>query len=73
MQYKLDRQVLVEYYPVELAGLTHINLISLDLEIGGEFIISAQDLLEHIEWIEGKLVGSPTAVHHSNIELVYIK
>ena len=71
-KYQLSRKKFVEYYPTVLFGMVSKEKIEDDLIKGSEFVITAEELLEKVEWIDGKLLSDPKegVVHHSKIELI---
>ena len=72
-KYKLDRKKFIEYYPVEIWGMLEISQVTDDLIKGSEFVLTAEDILEKVEWVEGKLLSTPVqgVIYYTNIELTY--
>lgn len=70
-KYKLDRKKFIEYYPIGIHGMIDYDQVKNDLIKGSEFILSAQDILDSMDFIAGKLVGEPLNVKASDCELIY--
>ena len=72
-KYQLDRKKFIEYYPVEIWGMLEISQVTDDLIKGSEFVLTAEDILKRVEYIDGKLFTPPISfpLHHSVIELTY--
>lgn len=74
-KFTIDRRTLVELSSDNLKTLIDINAKK-DIEIGGEFVITAEDLLEFIVKIPSNKLNEPvpegyTEVHHSIIKITY--
>jgi hypothetical protein len=70
-KYLLTREKFLNYYPQAVWELhKHHNVIE-DLIKGSEFILTAQDILDSMTTIEGKLVGVNSKVPVGEIELVF--
>jgi len=70
-EYQLDRKQFIEWYPAEVWKMLDPMGVRQDLIKGGEFILSAQDVLDSMQFVSGKLVGAPGDVLAKNCELVY--
>jgi len=72
-KYKLDRKVFLLYYQDTPFFLLMIKkkIIVNDMILGGEFVITAQDVLDSMETIPGALVGVQGKVLSSDCELIY--
>jgi hypothetical protein len=70
-KFKLDRKKFIEYYPIELAKLIERDIVTDDIIKGNEFVVTAEDLLQAVGYIEGRLMGHTAPVHFSDIELFY--
>jgi hypothetical protein len=78
-KYLMERATLVNHYSVEVFRMTNLDVIRTDIIKGSEFILTAQDVLENVGHIDGRLVRDEQGktgvdkIHHSQIELVYNK
>jgi hypothetical protein len=73
--YTVNRQALIKWFPDTIAQIVKMNLLK-DLINGGEYIITAEDLMEFVVKIPAPLINEPlpegvTEVHHSIINIVY--
>lgn len=73
--YKLDRRKFVEHYTKFLFQLTTVDKIKEDLILGGEFIVTAEDMLSNLSKVDGTLVGlsKGVTVNPKNCVLYYEK
>jgi len=69
--YEIDRAVFIEHYLDVVFDLVNLNTIKKDLIQGGEFILTAEELLQSLSFIPGKLVGTKLPVKSSECKLVY--
>ena len=70
-KYQLDRTKFIHWYSNKVWLMTFQPIILEDLIKGGEFILTAEDVLNSIEYIKGSLVGQSVDVRSSDCELVY--
>lgn len=71
-KYKLERGKFISYYPSIVFQLTTQSLIIEDLIKGGEFIITAEDVLANLTEVDGRLVGLEIgSVNPKDCELYY--
>lgn len=73
--YTVNRQSLIKWFPGTIVQIVKMNLLN-DLIKGGEYIITAEDILEFVVKIPALLINEPlpegaTEVHHSIINIVY--
>jgi len=71
VKYQLDRKKFIEYYPLQVHALMDYNQVRNDLVKGGEFILTAQDVLDNMVYVEGKLVGQDKPIFACDCELTY--
>lgn len=71
--YQLDRKKFIEYYPLQIHAMMDYDQVRSDLVKNSEFILTAQDVLDNMLFIEGKLVGVQEEVLASDCELIYNK
>jgi hypothetical protein len=74
-KFTVDRQKLVIYSTDVITTLIACNAIK-DIVLGGEFIITAEDILEKRKHIPASLLNEElpegyTSAHHSIINIVY--
>jgi hypothetical protein len=76
-EYTMERATLVNHYSVEMFRMTNLDVIRTDIIKGNEFILTAQDVLENVGHVDGRLVRDEEGkvgvgqIHHSHIKLVY--
>ena len=73
--FTIDRNTLIDVSSVVIKSLISLNA-ERDLRMGGEYIITAEDLLEFIVKVPSKLLNEPvpegyTEVHHFVIKITY--
>lgn len=70
--YEIDRAVLVTYYIDKLFILCDLTEIVKYLTLSGEFIVTVDDILKTVKYIDGKLVGLPgTKIPVEQIKVTY--
>jgi hypothetical protein len=76
MKHKVDRKKFVEFFVATTARMTKMFTIREDLIKGGEFIITADDILKNLDTIPTNMVinykGDGLAVLAKDCELVYV-
>lgn len=72
-KHKLNRKALINYYTLDIYGMLDLRQVSEDLIKGSEFILTAEDVLQKVGYIEGMLCTPPIEgkVHFSDIKLIY--
>lgn len=70
-RYKLERRAFVNYYSIKLFQLANIDTIREDLILGGEFILTAEEMLANLTQVEGKLVGVTGTVDAKQCDLYF--
>lgn len=73
--YTVDRGKLIMWYSNEAFQHSRLNMLK-DLIMGGEYIITAEDILEKINVVNSKILNEVlpeeiTEVHHSLVKIVY--
>ena len=71
LKYKLDRKKFIEYYPLQVLAKIDYDQVRNDLIKGSEFILTAQDILDDMVYVEGSLVGQENPVFACDCELTY--
>lgn len=73
--FKIERADLVNNYSTELFRMINFDVVRRDIIKGSEFIVTAQDILDKLEYVSGHLVGLPhiNKVPASKVEIIYNK
>ena len=74
-RYKVNRKKLIEHYPHIIFSLTQVNdNMKEDLIKGGEFILSAQNILDNINIVKGYVLEPPILknVSSKDCEIIYL-
>lgn len=77
IKYQIDRKKFVSYYPVIISKLADPKIIMYDLIAGGEFILTAEDILNQVLTVPTRLLvdyqGIPGAVLASECEFKFVQ
>lgn len=68
--YLVNREELLKYYLPVLYSMITVEKVSKDILLGGEFIITDEDLLKEIGWISGHFWGLSTTVHYKKVTTI---
>lgn len=76
MKYQIDREKFLRYYILDVAKLCHINTIIKFMILGGEYIITTEEVLTTLDVVSTKVLhnyrGIPGTVLASDCEIIYV-
>lgn len=70
-KFQLDRAKFLNYYPTVVYEMSRQPKVLDAMVKGNEFILTAEDVLQTVGYVSGKLLGVNAPVHFSNIILTY--